>query len=42
MVILQKYKNGLKDVLQKNRAVKRFYLFGSVLILHLLTKPQVT
>jgi predicted nucleotidyltransferase len=31
MVVLQKYKNGLKDVLQKNRAVKRFYLFGSAL-----------
>ena len=31
MGILEEYKTGLKNVLQKNSAVKRFYLFGSIL-----------
>ncbi|MCL1942692.1 MAG: nucleotidyltransferase domain-containing protein [Candidatus Azobacteroides sp.] len=31
---LEKYKIGLKNVLQKNSAIKRFYLFGSVLTPH--------
>jgi len=34
METLQEYKISLKNVLQKNRAVKRFYLFGSVLTPH--------
>jgi len=34
METLQEYKTGLKNVLQKNSAVKRFYLFGSVLTPH--------
>jgi len=34
MDILKKYEIGLKNVLQKNSAVKRFYLFGSVLTPH--------
>jgi predicted nucleotidyltransferase len=31
MIALETYQNGLKNLLQKNTAVKRFYLFGSAL-----------
>jgi predicted nucleotidyltransferase len=31
METLKEYRIGLKNVLQKNSAVKKFYLFGSVL-----------
>jgi predicted nucleotidyltransferase len=31
MMALEQYKNGLQHVLQKNIAVKKFYLFGSAL-----------
>ena len=34
MEILKEYTTGLKNVLQKNSAVRRFYLFGSVLTPH--------
>ena len=34
MEALKEYKIGLKNVLQKNSAVKRFYLFGSILTPH--------
>jgi len=34
MELLQEYKTDLKNVLQKNSAVKRFYLFGSILTPH--------
>jgi len=34
MIYLKKYKKGLADVLQQNKAVKRCYLFGSVLTQH--------
>jgi len=37
MEALKEYKIGLKNVLQKNSAVKRFYLFGSVLTPHFNT-----
>jgi predicted nucleotidyltransferase len=31
MVILEQYRNELKNILQKNSAVRRFYVFGSAL-----------
>jgi len=31
MIALKLYKNELRDTLQKNAAVKKFYLFGSAL-----------
>jgi predicted nucleotidyltransferase len=31
MIALKQYKKGLQDMLQKNAAVKKFYLFGSAL-----------
>ena len=31
MVILEQYRNELKNILQKNKAVKRLYIFGSAL-----------
>jgi len=34
METLQEYKIGLQNVLQKNSAVRRFYLFGSILTPH--------
>ena len=34
METLKEYKIGLENVLKKNKAVKRFYLFGSVLTPH--------
>jgi predicted nucleotidyltransferase len=34
MELLKEYKTDLEDVLQKNSAVKRFYLFGSILTPH--------
>ena len=34
MEALKEYKTDLKNMLQKNNAVKRFYLFGSVLTTH--------
>ena len=40
MEILEKNKIGLKNVLQKNSAVKRFYLFGSILTTHFDTSTS--
>ena len=31
MVILEQYRNELKNILQKNNAAKRLYIFGSAL-----------
>jgi predicted nucleotidyltransferase len=31
MVVLKQYRNELRNILQKNNAVKRFYIFGSAL-----------
>jgi predicted nucleotidyltransferase len=31
MIALKQYRDGLRDMLQKNAVVKKFYLFGSAL-----------
>jgi predicted nucleotidyltransferase len=34
MIAIEQYKNGLHSILQKNQAIKKLYLFGSVLTPH--------